>query len=100
MTTQHEVKELSRRPITDAARERPLTGRQMGRRPPEVLMIYAPSDPVGSVEIWRRFTQTLPRASLRVVDGARHMPWFHDPAGVPAAVGRFLRSGETGAERH
>jgi pimeloyl-ACP methyl ester carboxylesterase len=64
-----------------------------------VLMIYGASDPVGSVETWRRFTQILPRASLRVVDGAGHMPWFHDPAGVAADVGRFLRSGETGAER-
>lgn len=60
-----------------------------------VLMIYGRSDPVGSVEIWTRFTQILPRASLRVVDGAGHMPWFHDPAGVAADVDRFLRRGET-----
>jgi pimeloyl-ACP methyl ester carboxylesterase len=64
-----------------------------------VLMIFGTSDPFGSVEIWKRFTETLPRAALRVVDGAGHMPWFHDPSGVAAEVDHFLRSRETGADR-
>jgi pimeloyl-ACP methyl ester carboxylesterase len=62
-----------------------------------VLMIYGASDPVGPAETWRRFTETLPRASLRVVDGAGHMPWFHDPPGVAAAVDEFLRRSENRA---
>ena len=56
------------------------------------LMIYGASDPAGSVEIWQRFTEALPRASLRVVESAGHMPWFYDPAGIGRDVDRFLRS--------
>jgi pimeloyl-ACP methyl ester carboxylesterase len=56
------------------------------------LMIYGASDPAGSVEIWQRFTEALPRASLLVIESAGHMPWFHDPAGIGLEVDRFLRS--------
>jgi pimeloyl-ACP methyl ester carboxylesterase len=32
----------------------------------------------------------MPHAELDVVEGAGHMPWFDDPAGVAGRVGAFL----------
>jgi 2-hydroxy-6-oxonona-2,4-dienedioate hydrolase len=63
-----------------------------------VLMIYGTSDPVGSIEIWKQFTEALPRGDLRIVDGAGHMPWFHDPTGVAADIKSFLSAPEVGGE--
>jgi len=54
------------------------------------LMVYGTEDPVGSVEVWRRFAGLLPRAELEVVDGAGHMPWFDDPTEVGERVARFF----------
>jgi pimeloyl-ACP methyl ester carboxylesterase len=62
-----------------------------------VLMVYGTADPVGSVDTWRRFAGLLPGGQLRLVDGAGHLPWFHDPAGVANDVRRWLRGGAPNA---
>lgn len=54
------------------------------------LMVYGTQDPVGSVDVWRRFVDLLPRAELEVLDGAGHMPWFDEPTAVGERVRRFL----------
>lgn len=54
------------------------------------LLVYGTADPVGTVEIWRRVVDLLPRGELQLVDGAGHMPWLDDPRGVADHVSRFL----------
>ncbi len=54
------------------------------------LMVYGARDPIGSVEIWRRFVGLIPRGELEVVDGGGHLVWYDDPAGVGDRVQRFL----------
>lgn len=54
------------------------------------LLVYGTADPVGTVEIWRRVVDLLPRGELQLVDGAGHMPWLDDPSGVAGHVSRFL----------
>jgi 2-hydroxy-6-oxonona-2,4-dienedioate hydrolase len=56
------------------------------------LMVYGTADPVGSVDIWRRFVGRMPRAELEVVDGGGHMVWYDDPGRVGARVTEFLAS--------
>ena len=56
-----------------------------------VLMIYGAADPVGSVDVWRRFVDHLPEGELEVFDGVGHVPWLDDPAGVATRVDGFLR---------
>jgi 2-hydroxy-6-oxonona-2,4-dienedioate hydrolase len=55
-----------------------------------VLWTFGTSDPVGSVETWQGVGDQLPHAELRVVEGAGHLPWLDDPAGVGHALHRFL----------
>ena len=55
------------------------------------LMVYGTADPVGSVDIWRRFTGRMPRGELELVDGGGHMVWY-DPSRVGARVTQFLTS--------
>jgi pimeloyl-ACP methyl ester carboxylesterase len=54
------------------------------------LLVYGREDPVGSVDLWRRFAGMLPAGSLEVVDGAGHMPWFDEPARVASLLERFI----------
>lgn len=54
------------------------------------LLVYGTADPVGTVEIWRRVVDLLPRGEPQLVDGAGHMPWLDDPSGVADHVSRFL----------
>jgi len=56
------------------------------------LMVFGSADPVGSVELWRRFASTLPKGSVETVEGAGHMPWFDAPERVAAHVEAFLRA--------
>jgi pimeloyl-ACP methyl ester carboxylesterase len=56
------------------------------------LLVYGRDDPVGPVELWQRFVSDLPNATLEVVDGAGHMPWFDAPDRVAAHVQAFLRA--------
>ena len=53
-------------------------------------MVYGTSDPVGSVDIWKRAMGQIPRAELHLVDGGGHMNWFDDPNQVGGRVGHFL----------
>jgi 2-hydroxy-6-oxonona-2,4-dienedioate hydrolase len=50
------------------------------------LMVFGANDPTGSVETWRRFTDAMPRADLRIVEDAGHSPWWDDAD----AVGRMV----------
>jgi pimeloyl-ACP methyl ester carboxylesterase len=54
------------------------------------LMVYGTADPVGSVDIWRRFVGRFPRGELELVDGGGHMVWYHEPGRVGARVTRLL----------
>jgi pimeloyl-ACP methyl ester carboxylesterase len=56
------------------------------------LHVYGTADSVGTVDLWTRVAGVLPRAELRLVDSAGHMPWFDDTIGVAEDVGRFLTS--------
>ena len=56
------------------------------------LMVYGTADPVGSVDIWRRFVGRMPRGELELVDGGGHMVWYDDPGRVGARVTQFLTS--------
>ena len=47
-----------------------------------VLMIIGSEDPVGTVDVWSRFVSDLPDGTLRVLDGAGHIPWLDDPERV------------------
>jgi 4,5:9,10-diseco-3-hydroxy-5,9,17-trioxoandrosta-1(10),2-diene-4-oate hydrolase len=59
-----------------------------------VFHVYGTADPVGTVDIWRRFTGLLPKGELRLVDEGGHLVWFDDPRGVARDVSRFVRDGE------
>jgi pimeloyl-ACP methyl ester carboxylesterase len=56
------------------------------------LMVYGTADPVGSVDISRRFTDRLPQGELEVVEGGGHLIWYSDPDRVGGRVARFLAS--------
>jgi pimeloyl-ACP methyl ester carboxylesterase len=58
------------------------------RRP--TLHVYGTTDPVGSADLWRRVTGTLPHGRLSIVEGAGHMPWFDDSTRVAEEVSAFL----------
>jgi pimeloyl-ACP methyl ester carboxylesterase len=59
------------------------------------LLVYGATDPVGTVETWRRVADLLPRGELQLVDGAGHMPWLDDASGVADHIGRFLAAYST-----
>lgn len=54
------------------------------------LHVYGTADPVGSADLWKRITRTLPHGRLSIVEGAGHMPWFEDSTRVAEEVGDFL----------
>jgi 2-hydroxy-6-oxonona-2,4-dienedioate hydrolase len=54
------------------------------------LMIYGSEDPAGSVEVWKRFTESFADAGLVVLDGHGHVPWLDDPERVAVEVRRFV----------
>jgi 4,5:9,10-diseco-3-hydroxy-5,9,17-trioxoandrosta-1(10),2-diene-4-oate hydrolase len=58
--------------------------------PTPVAMIYGTADRTGDLAMWERFTRLLPNGELHVADGAGHMPWFDDPAGVAGTIDQFL----------
>jgi pimeloyl-ACP methyl ester carboxylesterase len=57
-----------------------------------VRMVFGSADPTGSVEIWKRFTDSLPRGELLTVDDAGHLAWWDDPGRVAEAIHPFLAS--------
>jgi pimeloyl-ACP methyl ester carboxylesterase len=54
------------------------------------LMVYGTADPIGSLDLWRRFVQLLPRGELEVVEGGGHLVWYDEPDRIGARVARFL----------
>jgi pimeloyl-ACP methyl ester carboxylesterase len=54
------------------------------------LMLYGTADSVGSPAIWRRVIDSLPNGQLTILDGAGHMVWLDDPAGVARRTESFL----------
>jgi pimeloyl-ACP methyl ester carboxylesterase len=54
------------------------------------LMVYGTADPIGSVELWRRFVGLLPRGELEVVGEAGHLVWYDDPSRIGGRVAGFL----------
>ena len=57
-----------------------------------VLMVVGSADPVGSTEIWENFTDSLPDATLRIVQNGGHLPWWDDPAQVAAWMADRMRA--------
>jgi pimeloyl-ACP methyl ester carboxylesterase len=97
------------RALPDPARAAPVRAAQIARRLPRAAMpgrtfedaelaairqptlhVHGTADPVGSAEIWKRVAGVLHRGELPLVEGAGHMPWFHDPSRVAAEVSHFL----------
>ena len=54
------------------------------------LMVYGTADAVGTAALWKRVMNTLPRGELAVIEGAGHMPWLDDAAGIARTMDRFL----------
>ena len=54
------------------------------------LYVYGTADPVGTVDVWRRVVDLLPKGELRLLDGFGHAPWLDDPGQVAAGIRRFL----------
>ena len=54
------------------------------------LYVYGTSDPVGTVDVWKRVVGLLPKGELRVVDGSGHAPWLDDASRIGSDVSRFL----------
>jgi pimeloyl-ACP methyl ester carboxylesterase len=55
-----------------------------------MLMVYGTADPIGSLDLWRRFVHLLPRGELEVVEGGGHLVWYDEPGRIGARVARFL----------
>ena len=54
------------------------------------LMVYGTSDSLGDAALWKRVIATLPDGELAVINGAGHMVWLDEPAGVARTMERFL----------
>ena len=56
----------------------------------ETLMMYGTGDAVGTPDVWRRMTQTMPNARLSIHEDAGHMLWLDDPGRVADEMREFL----------
>jgi len=54
------------------------------------LMLFGTADSVGSPAIWQGVIDRLPNGQLTILDGAGHMVWLDDPAGVARRTESFL----------
>jgi pimeloyl-ACP methyl ester carboxylesterase len=54
------------------------------------LYVYGTADPVGTVDVWTRVVDLLPKGELRLLGGFGHAPWLDDPGQVADRVSRFL----------
>ena len=57
---------------------------------PPTLLLHGALDPMGTVDLWRRFTGLLPHGTLQVVEDAGHEPWIEDPGGVARQIRTFI----------
>jgi len=55
-----------------------------------VSWIVVSDDSIGSVDLWTRVAARMPKADVRVIDGAGHLPWLDDPSRVGDVIRRFL----------
>jgi pimeloyl-ACP methyl ester carboxylesterase len=53
-------------------------------------MVLGTEEPVASIDLWQQFVGLLRHGELHVVDGAGHLPWYDDPAGVGGRIRAFL----------
>jgi pimeloyl-ACP methyl ester carboxylesterase len=63
---------------------------ELARIEQPTLMVYGTADPIGSVELWRRFVGLLPQGELEVVDEAGHLVWYDDSRRIGGRVAGFL----------
>lgn len=63
---------------------------QLARITQPVLLIWGSEDRFGGPGVAEEAARIIPRAELRVVDGAGHVPWLGQPAGVADAARAFL----------
>lgn len=54
------------------------------------LHVYGTTDPVGTIDAYKREVDVLPRGELALVEDAGHMPWFDDSRLVAARIHSFL----------
>jgi 2-hydroxy-6-oxonona-2,4-dienedioate hydrolase len=81
------------RAIVDGSRYRPgvtFGDTELAAIQQPTLMLYGTADSVGSPAIWQRVMGGLPKGRLSIVDGAGHMVWLDDPAGVARRTESFL----------
>lgn len=54
------------------------------------LLIYGNQDPLGTVELWQRKIDLMPRGRMEVIEDSGHLPWYDDPHRVANLVQNFL----------
>jgi pimeloyl-ACP methyl ester carboxylesterase len=82
------------RAIVDGARYRPgvtFSEEELAAIKHPTLLVQGTADSVGSPALWQRVIGGMPSGKLSIMDGAGHMPWLDDPAGVARRVEAFLR---------
>lgn len=55
------------------------------------LMVYGTADSLGGRAVWQRVMGAMPRGELAILEGAGHMVWLDDSAGVARQMEAFLR---------
>ena len=60
--------------------------RELAAIGPPVSWVVGETDPVGSIDLWRRTATRMPRAEVTMVPGAGHLPWLDDPATVAGVI--------------
>jgi len=79
--------------IVDGSRYRPgvtLSDPGLSALEQPTLLLLGSADPVGSRAVWDRVTGALPRGELVAFEGAGHMVWLDDPAGLARRMEAFL----------
>lgn len=81
------------RAIVDGSRYRPgvtFSAEELAAIEQPTLLVQGTADPVGSPALWRRVIGAMPAGAVNLMDGAGHMPWLDDPAGVARQIRGFL----------
>lgn len=60
--------------------------RELAAIEPPVSWVVGETDPVGSIDLWRRTAARMPRAEVTMVPAAGHLPWLDDPATVAGVI--------------
>lgn len=81
------------RAVVDGRRYRPgvtLTDTELAAIRQPTLMVYGTADKLGDPCLWQRVVATLPHGELTLTEGAGHMVWLDDPAGIAHHMEAFL----------